>query len=420
MSGHKVDRVVIVGAGHAGVETADALRRNGYVGDVVIVERGRQVPYQRPPLSKDFVAAGADASPLPLRAQRFYDDTRIELRLGTDVTRIDRHRQTVELSDGDALPYRYLVLATGAHPRRLSCAGIDLEGVAHLHTLDDAVALRAHLDSASRVVVVGAGFIGLEFASTAAARGLSVTVLDVADRPMSRVLSEPTSHLFHDLHAAAGVRMLLRTGIRAIDGVGGRVSAVVDDTGTTHPADLVLVGIGVVPETSAAAAAELLVDNGIVVDEFLRTGDPHIFAIGDCASFPSSHAMRRLRLEAVQNATDQARCVASTIAGTPSQYQAVPWFWTVQCGRKLQIAGLPGPSDETIRLGDPVGGKGSTLGFTDDRLAWVESIGAPADHLAARSLLAEHDAPLSPAQAGATEFTLKGHARQVRAAAVGV
>ncbi|RPA59394.1 pyridine nucleotide-disulfide oxidoreductase [Gordonia oryzae] len=407
-----MDSVVIVGAGHAGVEASDALRRNGYDGDVMLVDRAGHLPYQRPPLSKDYLTSAASPSPLPLRPSTFYDDNGIDLRLGVDG--IDRGRRAVRLADGAVVPFDHLVLAIGAQPRRLSCPGADLDGVHHLHTVDDAAHLHATLTEASRVVVVGAGFIGLEFASAAVDRGVAVTVLDVADRPMARVLSASSSQLFADLHESRCVQLCFSTGVQRIDGSGGHVTAVVDDSGTRHPADLVVVGIGAVPDTHLARDAGLTVDNG-VVDEYLRTSDPHIVAVGDAASFPGHHTAGRVRLEAVQNATDQARCVAATICGAPLPYSAVPWFWTVQCGRKLQIAGLPGPAEEMVRLGDPPAGKGSILGFVDNSLAWVESVGAPADHQAARTLLAHRPAPLTPERTSEPGFSLKTHAKAVRA-----
>ncbi|WP_244332549.1 NAD(P)/FAD-dependent oxidoreductase [Gordonia polyisoprenivorans] len=410
-----MDSVVIVGAGHAGVEASDALRRNGYDGDVTLVDRAGHLPYQRPPLSKDYVTSAASPSPLPLRPSTFYDDNGIDLRLGVGVGGIDRDRHTVRLADGAVLSFDHLVLATGAQPRRLSCPGDDLDGVHHLHTVDDAARLHAALTEASRVVVVGAGFIGLEFASAAIDRGVAVTVLDVADRPMARVLSASSSELFADLHESRGVQLCFGAGVQRIDGSGGHVTAVVDDSGTRHPADLVVVGIGAVPDTRLARDSGLTVDNGVIVDEYLRTDDPHIFAVGDAASFPGHHTAGRVRLEAVLNATDQARCVAATICGAPLPYSAVPWFWTVQCGRKLQIAGLPSPAEEIVRLGDPPAGKGSILGFVDNSLAWVESVGAPADHLAARTLLTHRPAPLTPEQAHEPSFSLKAHAKSVRA-----
>lgn len=405
------DGVVIVGAGHAGVETAAALRRMGHDRPITLVDSAPQLPYQRPPLSKDYVKPGADATPLPLRADRFYADNRIDLRLGVGVRAIDLERRTATLADGTALDYDALVFATGARARHLECPGAALDGVHNLHTVGDAENLRDALERAAQVVVVGAGFIGLEFASAARAWGLDVTVLDRGHRPMSRVLSEPMSALFHRLHESAGVRMEFGCRPLAFEGSDGRVTAVRDDSGVRHPADLVVVGIGVTPAIELAAAAGLRVANGIAVDEYLCTGHQRVYAIGDCASYPHAGTGRRVRLEAVQNATDQARCVAAAIVGRPEPYTVVPWFWTAQYGMKLQIAGLPGPVTETVSLGSPDGGKGSLLGFERGRLVWVESVSAPADHLASRKLLAAPPPELTPGRARRPGFSLEELAR---------
>lgn len=400
------DGVVIIGAGHAGVEAADALRREGYDAPITLVDGAAHAPYQRPPLSKDYVKPGTKAAPLPLRAERFYDEQRIETRLGMPVRAIDRGRRTVTLAHDVELGYGTLVLATGAHARRTTCPDAELTGVHRLCTVDDAERLRAALERATRVVVVGAGFIGLEFASAAADRGLPVTVLDRGDRPMARVLSAPISERFRRLHEHTGVRLVFGVQPAEFEGTGGHVTAVRTDDSEWHPADLVVLGIGVTPATELAQRSGLPVDDGILVDGRLRTADEHVYAIGDCAAYPNPQGGGRIRLEAVQNATDQARCVTRGIAGRPEPYRAVPWFWTIQCGRKLQIAGLPHVAMRTARVGDPEAGKGSLLGFAHDRLVCVESVDAPADHLAARKLLASFPA-LTFEQAAQPDFTLK-------------
>ncbi|WP_037345089.1 NAD(P)/FAD-dependent oxidoreductase [Sciscionella sediminilitoris] len=398
--------VLIIGAGHAGVEAADALRRAGHTGSVTLVDGAACPPYQRPPLSKDVVRPGTDPAPLPLRANGFYAEQGIETRFGSPVEAIETEHRTVHLADGTVLGYRTLILATGARARRIGLPGARLAGVHRLHTLADAGRLRAALEHASRVVVLGAGFIGMEFASAAAERGLPVTVLDRAERPMQRVLSVPMSERFRREHEAAGARLCFGTEPAAFEGTGGRVTAVLDTNGQRHPADLVVLGIGVDPAVELAQAAGLPVADGVVVDELLRTADERVYAIGDCAAFPCPRTGGRIRLEAVQNATDQARCVARTITGNAQPYTAVPWFWTVQCGWKLQIAGLPVPGARTVPLGDPGTGKGSLLGFARDRLVSVESLGSPAEHLAARKLLAA-GTPVSPEQVHRPGFTLK-------------
>lgn len=411
--------VVVIGAGHAGIEAADALRRAGHDGPITIVDGAAHQPYQRPPLSKDHVTQAGTVEPLPLRPHNFYPEQGIDLRLGVAVTGIDRDTRAVHLQDGSRLQYDDLVLATGAHARRLTCPGSDLRGIHHLHTVDDAEALRAAMGRATRILVIGAGFIGLEFAAAAAALGLPVTVLDAGDRPMARVLSPEMSEVFAKLHQTAGVELEFGSGPVEFDGADGNVTAAIDTRGRRHVADLVVVGIGVQPVVGCAEAAGLAVANGIVVDDHLRTDDPHVYAIGDCAAYPNAVAGRRMRLEAVQNATEQARCVARTICGQPAPYSAVPWFWTVQHGRKLQIAGLTDTATETVVIGDRSAGKFSVLGFEGERLVSVESLGAPADHLAARKVLATRS-PLTPAQARTSGFTLKGWAKMLATDAVQV
>ena len=325
---------------------------------------------------------------------------------------MDRTAQEVTLQDGSTLPYDHLVFATGAANRALTCAGADLPGVHGLKTLGDAEILHGALAAARDVVVVGAGFIGLEFAAAARARGCNVTVLEFASRPMGRALSPAMSDWFAAAHTGLGVRLQLGEGISHFEpDADGRVGAAVSTTGARYPADLAVVGIGVVPHDALAAAAGLETNNGIVVDQTLRTSDPSILAIGDCASFPSAHAGVLSRLESVQNATDQGRHAAQTILGAPAAYTELPWFWSTQGSLRLQIAGLSAPGDETVVNGDPATGKFSILCFRAGRFAAVESVNSPGDHLGARKLLAAGRGP-SPEEAAAPGFSLKAYARQ--------
>ena len=404
--------VAIVGTGQGGFQTAASLREGGFDGRVVLVGDEPDLPYQRPPLSKAYLTGKANAELVRLRPERFYVEHRIELRAGERAAAIDRAGRQVLLVSGERLPYDHLVLATGAHNRALPVPGGGLDGAFQLRSVAEAEALRRRLERARQAVVVGAGFIGLEFAAAAAERGLEVTVVEAADRVMARAVSAPVSEFFRASHERRGIRFVLGAAVVEVLGAGGRVSGVATADGRHFPADLVLVGIGVVPNAGLAAEAGLAIANGIVVDEQLLTRDPMISAIGDCAAFPCRHAGDGgavLRLESVQNAVDQARCVAARLVGRPAPYASLPWFWSEQGSLKLQIAGLTTPHDRAVLRGDPAQGGFSVFCFRGAELAGVESVNRPLDHILARKLLAS-GADLVPEQAADPAFDLKGHA----------
>ncbi len=305
--------VAIVGTGQAGFQAAASLRQDGFAGRIVLIGDEPVSPYQRPPLSKSYLAGDSGLDELWLRPESFYTQHEIDLLAGKTVTAIDPARRRLRLAAGGEISWDHLVLATGARYRPITVAGAQLDGVLPLRTLADADILRDRLDQAREVVVVGAGFIGLEFASVAIARGAAVHIIEVTQHPMGRVVSAATSRFFTEAHRSWGARISLGTGVSRILGADGRVTGV-ETTDSQHlPADLVLICIGVIPNTELASDAGLVVDNGIVVDEFLVTRDPGVFAIGDCANFPTPFAAGRVRLELVQNAVDQGRCVAAAI-----------------------------------------------------------------------------------------------------------
>jgi 3-phenylpropionate/trans-cinnamate dioxygenase ferredoxin reductase subunit len=408
--------IIVVGAGQAGFQAAASLREAGFDGLLTIVGDEPVAPYQRPPLSKAYLAGKATAGTLALRPASFYADHCITLRLGERAALIDRPIQQLELKSGERLGYDHLILATGARNRSLPVPGADLAGVLQLRTLADAEDVQRYLAGVESVVVVGAGFIGLEFASVAAARGIAVTVVEFADRVMSRAVSRPTSAFFRDAHEAAGIRFAFGVGVGRITGADGHVTAVETTDGRAFAADLVLVGIGVVPNVELAAEAGLTVADGILVDQALLTSDPSISAIGDCATFPNSFAGNApTRIESVQNAVDQARCVAARLAGRAAFYAALPWFWSDQGGSKLQIAGLANPHDLTVTRGDPAQGAFSIFCYRHDRLVGVESVNRPADHMIARRLIAER-LPLVPDQAADLALDLRALIRTAAAA----
>jgi 3-phenylpropionate/trans-cinnamate dioxygenase ferredoxin reductase subunit len=395
--------VVIVGAGHAGVLLADTLRRNGWTDPIVLVGDEPGLPYERPPLSKAYLAdGGAD---ITLRPASFYAEHRIELVTGRRVLMLRRRERVVELDDGTRLDYGHLVLATGARCRQLDVPGAGLRGVHTLRTSEDADRLRCLLCPGARVVLVGAGFVGLEIASAAVAAGCDTTVVEIADRVMGRAVSPVISAHATRLHERAGTQVHLHTGVVRIHGSGGVVTGVETSGGTVLPADIVVVGIGVVPNVATARVGGLSTAGGILVDEHLRTSDPSISAIGDCAVFP--FGSRRVRLESVQNAADQARCVAARLTGTSRPYRELPWFWSHQGGMKLQIAGLlPAGEAQSLVRGDPASGRFSVLTYQGRELACVESVNSPGDHLAARRLLAARTSP-DPATAADPSVALR-------------
>ncbi len=407
---------MVVGAGQAGIQVADSLRLGGFGGAITVVGDEPAVPYERPPLSKDYLAEAGDPIAPPLRRESFFAEQRISLRTGVAVTRIDRGNRIVVLDDGGTLSWSSLVLATGAANRRLPVPGTDLAGVHELRTLADAEALRRALGTARSAVVVGAGFIGLEFAAAARKRGIDVTVLEAADLPLARGVSPAMADHLAGAHRRMGTDLRLGEGLAALAGRGRSVAAAVGTSGREYPADLVVLAVGVRPRDELAREAGLVVDDGIVVDEHLRTTDPDIYAVGDCASAPAEGAGARLRLESVQNATDQGRRAADAIISGSTRNAEVPWFWSNQGPLRLQIAGVRRPGDSTVVTGDVASGRFSVFCYRDARLVAVESLNKPADHVAARRVLATDDRPTAE-QVADPDFSLKTHVHQLAATA---
>jgi len=383
---------VIIGSGVSGVQTALELRQRGYGGEVVLIGEEAEEPYDRPPLSKEYLKGAVDREAIGLLTAQVAQERSISLRLGIRVERIVPAQHEVHLSDGGVVGYEHLVIATGAHNRELPVPGAQLPGVWSLRSRHDADGLRAGLAQARNVVIVGGGFIGLEVAAAAHAYGANVTVVEFLPRVMARVLSPEMSEHFARAHGEHGVAILTEVGVTAlIAGDDGRVARVALSTEDEIEADLVVVGVGVVPATELAEEAGLSTANGIVVDEKLRTSDPSIFAVGDCAQFNCVVSGRGLRLESIQNAADQARFVAAHLAAPEAAadgYAALPWFWTEQYESKLQIAGVSTPDSDSVVRGDPQSGAFSVGRFEGDRLIAVESVNRASDHLGARRLLA--------------------------------
>ncbi len=408
--------VVIVGSGQAGYQTAASLRTEGFDGPVFLIGEEPGAPYQRPPLSKAFVLGKQNPTQILLRPEAYYRDHRIELLAGGKAVAIDRAARKVRLESGGALggrelSYDVLVLALGARNRPLPVAGAGLEGVCYLRTLAEAIEVKQRLEQAQQVVIVGGGFIGLEIAASARTLGKPVTVIEALPRLMARVVAPVVSEFFLETHRARGVEILLNAKVEEIQGGvhggdRGKVQGVLLHDGRKIPADLVVIGIGIVPNTELAVEAGLPIANGIATTEFLRTPDERVFAIGDCAEHPSVFTNAQVRLESVQNAVDQAVCVARTIAGRAAPYSATPWFWSDQFEIRLQMAGLPGGHDHTVIRGAPESGKFSVFYFRGGKLCAVDSVNRPADHLAARKLIGS-GTTLTPSQAADESVNLR-------------
>jgi 3-phenylpropionate/trans-cinnamate dioxygenase ferredoxin reductase component len=397
--------VLIVGAGHAGFQVAASLRQSGYKDRVAIINDEPHLPYQRPPLSKAYLKGSGGPDTLMFRPQKFYDDQTIEL-IADHAVAIDRNGRKLKLASGNALDYSHLVLATGARNRLLDIPNARLPNVRYLRILADSEDLRTRIAANRRVVVIGAGFIGLEFAATARIKGLEVDVLELANRVMARAVTAEVSDYFQKRHAEAGVRIHLGVMATAIEADGDRITGVSLSDGRHIPADLVVVGVGVLPNVELAAEAGLPTASGIIVNDRLLTADPNISAIGDCALFESPRFGGSLRLESVQNATDHARCVAARLTGDDKPYDGHPWFWSDQGDDKLQIAGLTTGYDRVVLRGDPAQKAFSAFCYRGEQLVGIESVNKAGDHMFGRRLFAAGGS-VTPEQAADPAFDLK-------------
>jgi 3-phenylpropionate/trans-cinnamate dioxygenase ferredoxin reductase subunit len=397
--------VLIVGAGHAGFQLAASLRQHGYGERICLINDEAHLPYQRPPLSKAYLKGEGRPDSLMFRPDKFYRDQNIEL-IGDRAVSIDRAAQRLLLASGSFLEYGHLVLATGARNRLLDLPNANLGDVRYLRILDESEALRQRIHSAKHVVVIGAGFIGLEFAATARIKGLEVDVVELATRVMARAVTAEISDYFQERHVAAGIRIHLGVQATSIEGGGDEVSGVSLSDGRRIPADLVVVGVGVLPNVELAAEAGLPVASGIIVDEHLLTSDPNISAIGDCALFASPRFGGSLRLESVQNATDHARCVAARLTGDAKTYDGLPWFWSDQGDDKLQIAGLTTGYDHVVVRGDRAARSFSAFCYRARQLVGIESVNRAADHVFGRKLLGMNRS-IAPERVADPGFDLK-------------
>lgn len=382
--------LIVVGASHAGSQLAVQARKLGWPGRIILVGAEDAVPYHRPPLSKAVMAGEKSLEDIPLRPRTMYDNSDVELRLGTSVTAIDRDAGTVTLGDGETLAWDRLALCTGSRVIKLPL-GDGLAGVHYLRTIQDIQAIREEISGSRRAVIIGGGYIGLEAAAALSKLGLEVTVLEREERVLKRVTGECTARYITALHEAHGVHIACGMEVVSINGA-QRAESVSCSDGRTFDADLVIIGVGIVPETALAEQAGLRIENGIRVDEFARTSDPAIVAAGDCASHASALYGRTVRLESVQNANDQSRVAAATVCGKQQPYNAVPWFWSDQFDIKLQSAGLSEEHDDTELLGeaDPHSAEGfSLLYFRNGRLIAADCVNQAKVFMACKKLIGE-------------------------------
>lgn len=403
--------IVILGAGQAGLQIALSLRQKGYDRGLLLVGDEVHLPYQRPPLSKAYLKGQADAASLALRSAEALASLGIELRLGRGARRIDRAGKLVEL-EGEILPYHKLALALGTRPRSIAVPGADLPGVLSLRGIDDGEALLAALSSAHHVVIIGGGFIGLEVAATAAAAGKKVCVLEAGERVMARAVAPQISTWFERMHRGLGSRVLTSVAVASING-DGHVRSVTLSSGEVLPAEVVLVGVGAIPNDAIASAAGLDCPNGILVDQCGRTSDPDILAAGDCALHPNRFADGLFRLESVHNAIDQAKVVAAAMLGEGVPYDSVPWFWSDQGQAKLQTTGLPLGTELHVTRGDPEAGRFTVFHLKHGRIIAADSVNSPSDHMCARRLIA-NGTVISPEILANPDTDLKSLAIQPR------
>jgi 3-phenylpropionate/trans-cinnamate dioxygenase ferredoxin reductase subunit len=381
---------VLVGGGYASSRAADCLRREGFDGRIIIVCEEKQPPYSRPPLCKKALVSDIGIARLALRDAAFYERSKIELMLGRRAVAIDRAARRVKIENAPPLDYDKLLLATGGRPRRLPVPGHDLKGVHVIRTFQDAAGLRAQFRPGARLVVIGAGYIGLEAAAAARSAGLDVTVIELSARLMSRVAAPVTSEFFARTHLDHGVKLMLHRSAQAFNGKDGAIRSVQLDDGQIVSADIVLMAAGNVPEFRLAAECGLECEGGIVVDDRCRTSDPLIFAAGDCTRHPSIRYGRRIQLESVNNALEQARVAAAGMCGRRVRHAHVPWFWSDQYELKLQITGLSEGFDEVVVRGDPDKPGFSVWYLRANEVLCMETVNNPLEFMQAGRWIGAH------------------------------
>ena len=407
MAGSEQRGIVIIGAGQAAAQAVMSLRAEGYEGPIRLIGDEALPPYQRPPLSKKFLAGEIGFDRVELKPAEFYASTHCELLLGTRATAIERDRHVVLTGDGREIPYDKLLIATGSRVREINVPGFDLGGVHYLRSVGDVTEIQSHFKPGAKLVVVGGGYIGLEVAAVARKNGIDVTVLETADRVMARVVDPIVSRFYERIHREAGV--VIRTGVMVagFEGENNKVSRVVSADGETFACDFVVVGVGILPNTELAQAAGITVENGIVVDNCGRTNDPDICAAGDCTNHPNEVYGRRLRLESVHNAIEQGKTAAAALVGKSKPYDQVPWFWSDQYDLKLQIAGLSAGYTQAVTRGDPETGRSFAVFYLKDGvLIAVDAVNRAPEFMMSKMLIAQH-AKLDPARLADESINMK-------------
>jgi len=400
--------VVIVGAGHGGAQAAIALRQNGFEGRVLVIGREPEIPYERPPLSKEYLAREKTFERICIRPAQFWTDKNVEMKLGAEVVSLDAAAHTVKLNDGSEIEYGKLIWATGGDPRRLSCMGSDLAGVHAVRTKEDADRLMHELDAgAKRAVVIGGGYIGLEAAAVLTKFDVEVTLLEALPRVLARVAGEQLSEFYQAEHRAHGVDLRTGAAMDCIEGDGTKVTGVRMADGSVLPADIVIVGIGIIPCIGPLITAGAAGGNGVDVDEFCRTTLPDVYAIGDCAAHANDFADGAvIRLESVQNANDMAMAAAKDICGAPVPYKATPWFWSNQYDLKLQTVGLSTGHDNAVLRGDPVTRSFSVVYLKGGKVVALDCVNMVKDYVQGKKLV-EARAQIAPEMLADASVPLK-------------
>ncbi len=386
------DTCVVIGASHGAVQLITSLRQEGWDTDIILIGSESHLPYHRPPLSKTALTGEASLENILLRPETFYGKQNITLKLGETVTAIDHPSKSVTLASGETLPFAKLVIAAGANPIVLNLPGEELDGIGYMRNYDDILNLMPHVQEGKKAVIVGGGYIGLETAAALQKCGMETTILEGLDRVLERITGPEISEFYTAAHTRRDVAIVTNAQVSGFAG-DGHVREVLCQDGSSYPADIVVIGVGIRPNIALAERAGLAIDNGVSVDEYSQTEDPDIFAIGDCTSFPSPFTGTRLRLESVPNASEQAKCAAAKICGKDKPYTALPWFWSDQYNIKLQIAGLSTGFDDIVIRGDMDAEKFSGWYYQGDRLLAVDCINAPRDFMLAKKLLSQGENP---------------------------